>query len=179
MSEETIPQMREALDAKDKTIQGQTDQIEKLNQQVRASESREAFRDAGYNPKHGDLFAQQNPEGDITPELVASFAGEWDLSPAAEGTSDGGDGTDSDDDGTDALDSMDRSGSRAGEGGSGSSDQQTYTRQEFLEMQMSDPVKAATALNQGRVLISTSGNLRSGQDAAPGRNPYEPVISDS
>jgi hypothetical protein len=178
MSEETIPQMRDTIDAQAKTIKGNEDTIGQLNQTVRAHDARDAFRHAGYNEKHGDLYATQNTEGDITPELVAAFAGDWDLSPIAEASSDDGEGdTDTADDGSDALGSMDRSGSRSGDGGDGSSEGPVLSRQEYLEMQVSDPARAVAALNQGRVLLSTSGNLRAGQSATPGTNPYEPQLT--
>lgn len=176
MSEETIPQMREAIEAKDKEIQTLNSEVETLGGKLRASDAREAFRDAGYNPKHGTLFAQSNPEGDITPELVSQYADDWDLSPLAEegSTQEEGSTTDADD-GTDALASLERGGSRAGEGGSGSSEDRTYTRQEWLEMRTSDPAKAAAVLNQGRVETSQSGNFRSDHAPVSGANPYVPL----
>jgi hypothetical protein len=181
MSEETIPQMRDQIDSQAKQIKTLEGTNAELGKDLRTRDAREAFRDAGYNPKHGDLYADKNPSGDITQELVASFAGDWDLSPLSDDSdsSDEGDGTTDAGDGSDALSSMDRSGSRAGDGGDGVSNQKLLTRQEWAEMKVSDPAQAAAALNQGRVLVSTSGNLRVGQTQAPGVNPYEPTLAEA
>jgi hypothetical protein len=180
MTEETIPEMRERIEAQNKAIKDKDTEIGKLNSQLRVRDAREAFRGAGYNPKHGDLFATTNPEGEITAEAVAAFAGEWDLQPAASDSiaDEGTDDTSDADDGTDTLGSLGRSGTRAGEGGGGSSLEKTLTRQDWMELQATDPVAASQALSQGRVLISEGGNLRTGQSAVRGRNPYEPSPSD-
>lgn len=180
MSEETIPQMRETIEALQKQNKAYEGTIAELRGQLRVRDAREAFRQAGYNPKHGDLFAKDNPgDGEITAEMVADYARTWDLAPAAsksdgsaeeETTTDGGQGTDT-------LSSMSRSGTRAGEGGGGYSTERSMTRQEWMELQATDPVAASAALRQGRVVISTSGNVRSGQVARVGSNPYEPQVA--
>lgn len=183
MSDETIPQMRETIESLQKAVKEKDESIGKLNGDLRVRDAREAFRKAGFNPKHGDLFADKNPEGEITEQSVKDFAVSWDLAPAAsEGgdgdSSDGGDSTSDVDDGTDALGSLARGGTRAGEGGGGSATQQTLTRQEWQELQVTDPVAASQALSQGRVLISTSGNLKAGQTPVRGGNPYEPQVAE-
>lgn len=183
MAEETIPQMRERIDKLTDENKDLKSQLESKDSEIRVRDAREAFRKAGYNPKHGDLYAKDNPEGEITPDDVASYAEEWDLHPVEtesestdstqEDSSQGGDGSTSEaDDGSDALSSLNRSGSRSGQGGGGSSDDKTYTRQEWAELNRTDPVKAAAALNQGRVETSGSPNARSGQDLGRGDNPY-------
>lgn len=184
MSEETIPEMRAAIDAKDAKIKDLEGALAAKDQDIRVRDAREAFRTAGYNPKHGDLFAR-DPEhtGDITAEAVAAYADKWDLAPAQAGSNDtasnqGSDTSDADE-GTDALKGMDRSGTRSGEGGGGTPTEQTMTRQEWSELQATDPVAASQALSQGRVIISTTGNLRAGQAPVRGGNPYEPQLADS
>lgn len=180
MSEETIPQMRETIETLQKQNKEHEGTIAKLQGDLRVRDAREAFRVAGYNPKHGDLFAKDNPgDGEITAEMVAEYASTWDLAPAASesGGSDEGKTTTDGGEGTDALSTMSRSGTRAGEGGGGSSTERSMTRQEWMELQATDPVAASAALSQGRVVISTSGNLRSGQEARRGGNPYEPQVA--
>lgn len=179
MSEETIPQMREAIEAANKRVKELEDTVSSKDQELRVRDAREAFRDAGYNPKHGDLFANDpNQNGEITAEAVAAYADQWDLAPASvdgkqDASAEEGDSTGDQDDSSDTFSSMDRSGTRAGDGGGGSSTEQSLTRQEWMELQASDPVAASQALRQGRVLISTSENLKSGQTASVGGNPYE------
>lgn len=170
MSEDTIPQMRERIDTQAAEIQTRDSTISELQSELRASQAREAFRDAGYNPKHGSLYAQQNPDGDITEESVAAFAGEWDLTPASPSapTEEVVDNAEASD-GSEALDSLDRSGSRAGSGGDGSSSEQVLTRQEWIELQLTDPVAAASAMNQGRVQLGEDPTA----GAPRGTNPYD------
>lgn len=177
--EETIPQMRDSIEALKKEGKAKDAEIARLGKDLRVRDAREAFRTAGYNPKHGDLFASSNPEGDITPEGVAKFADEWDLQPASvvDGSDEGGSTSDEDDD-TSGFTGMSRSGTRTGEGGGGSSTDKVLTRQEWMELNATDPVAASQALSQGRVLISSSGNLKAGQSVNRGGNPYEPQLAE-
>ena len=175
MSDETIPQMRERIEELTKELSKKDGEIEKLGGELRVRDAREAFRLAGYNPKHGDLFARENPEGDIDAEAVAQFADTWDLAPADTSNPEGGEEESADDvdDGSGALADMNRSGSRSGAGGGGSSEQKTYTRSEWLELNQTDPAAAAAALNQGRVETSGNPNVRTGEgNVRPGDNPY-------
>lgn len=179
MSEETIPQMRDALDKANERIKTLEGDVQTKDFEIKKRDAREAFRGAGYNPKHGDLFARDNPEAsEITAEAVASYAEEWNLAPLStnEPPAPEGDDTSDEDDGTDALSSLDRSGTRGGDGGGGSSGEPKLTRQDWMELQATDPVAASAALRQGRVELSTGGNLRAGQKSVRGGNPYEPQV---
>lgn len=156
MSEETIPQMRDALDSAGKKVNKLETDLADSHKENRRLTAREAFAEAGYKRDFGDLFASADVEGEITEESVQSFAKQFDLQPnAADGTEgdpdDGGDESDPDDSGS--LSSMSRAGSRAGDGGQQSTGKQTMTRQEWNELNVRDPNAARKALEDGRVLI--------------------------
>ena len=45
----------------------------------RTAKIESTFKDVGFNPKHGKLWGALNPETEVTPEAVATFAAEYGL----------------------------------------------------------------------------------------------------
>jgi hypothetical protein len=153
---ETIPQMRERIEAQNKELASLRKSNSELGVEVRKMQARDAFRSAGFKAVHGDLYAAQYPEGEMSADSIAAFAKEYGLAAeeaqaAAEpqeeeaetGAKTGA-----------ALSGMSRSGSRPGDGGQPAAGaDKTMTRQEWVELSKSDPVAARKAVREGRVQI--------------------------
>jgi hypothetical protein len=180
MSEETIPQMRERIKELEKSEKALTRENEALQKDVRRFGARDAFRDQGLPAAHGDLYAAQNPEGEITAEGVMEFVESFNLG-APSGDSDGdasdsggGDAPEAAGDGNENLDALSRSGSRPGDGNPGGASTEQMTRDEWTKLYSRDPAAAKAAVASGSVEIS-EGNPYVKQTAGVGRdNPYAP-----
>ena len=182
MSEETIPQMREALDNANKSIKDLTATNEKLTTDNRGFAARDAFRNEGYAANHGDLYAASNPEGEITVDAVNEFAGQFNLTKVETAVvedvtedADGGagDGTDASAPGSTDLGKMDRGGSSSSDGTGGVAPEK-MTIPEWQALMQSDPVAGEEAQRQGRVAVSGDNPWVDGKPVAPGLNPYAP-----
>lgn len=174
-AEENIPQMRETIERLSQDNAKAEKSISDLNSQLRVRDAREAFRGEGYNPKHGDLYAAVNPEGDITAEAVVSFADEQGLvvlEVNQESSGDSGSDTSGDDVEADKLSNMSGGGSRAGEGGAGGASPDTLTRTQWKELYRTDQAAAQAAITSGRVEISKDDS-----GSVPGTNPYADMYS--
>jgi len=180
MSEETIPQMREALDNANKSIKDLTAANERLTSDNRGFAARDAFRNEGYAANHGDLYAASNPEGDITVDAVNEFAGQFNLAkvetgpaPDADPDADGGagDGTDADAPGSTALGELNRGGSSSSDG-SGGAALEKMTIPEWQALMLSDPAAGKEAQRQGRVAVSETNPFGDGKPVPAGLNPY-------
>jgi hypothetical protein len=146
--------MRERIDAQNKELKRLREEGSTLRAETRRLQARDAFREAGFQPVHGDLFAAQNPEGDIAPDAIVGFAQTYGLTPVApkepapEGEAEKGVPAER------ALAGMSRSGSRPGEGGQPpASNDRSMTRDAWLELAKSDPAAARKAVQEGRVQI--------------------------
>lgn len=160
-TEETIPQMRDRIDAQNKQLSG----LRKQNQELRTVAAESTFEAAGYNPKHAALFVTQTAEAGTIPtsEVVEAFAGEWDLAKVKvdkqEQSGESSEPVEAEEQDApqrapgSALDPMSRSGSStgAGAGGAGS---EAMTRQEWIQLSKTDKAAAENALRQGRVQLS-------------------------
>lgn len=155
----TIPQMRERIEQLNKEVAKRDAEIASLNGEVRKFSARDAFREAGYAPQHGDLYAAQaGDELDLTPDSITTFADQYGLSPVAAATTaepepdlvEGGDGGEADPDAE--LASFSTGGSGAGEGGQPSATQK-MSKEDWRSLQKTDPVAAGRALREGRVAM--------------------------
>jgi len=174
MSEETIPQMRETIERLSKDKAGLTKQVTELSGNLRVRDAREAFRAEGYNPKHGDLFAANNPEGDITVEAVTSFANSFGLAQVSSSDTPKvvEDDTSTVEDGSEDLAALAGGGSRSGDGGAGAADTEKMTRKEWQSLYRTDPAAAKAAVASGRVSVSGEGFAPAGSSLVHGDNPY-------
>ena len=156
MSEETIPQMRERIEALSKQVKDAEKASREAQDKARLYEARDVFREAGYNPKHADLFVKSH-DGDITAEAVGGFAGEYGLAPATASTSEESSPeqseTGKDEDPGKDLSPFNRAGSGAGEGGAATANDNLMTRDEWEDLNRRDPNAARAALQRGRVQI--------------------------
>lgn len=159
-AEETIPQMRDRIDAQNKQLAG----LRKQNQELRTAAAEAVFEQQGYNPRHAELFVNQTAEqGTVpTPETVAAFAGEWDLAKPqleSEQSSAPAETEEAEEQPVDqqtpgsALAPMSRSGSSEGAGAGGAGTEK-MTRQEWIQLSKTDKGAADTALRQGKVQLS-------------------------
>lgn len=154
--ESTIPQMRERIDELNNAVKAKEDEINSLRGEVRKFSARDAFREAGYAPQHGDLYAAQAGEKlDLDPGKITEFADQFNLTPVAASTPDPepdlvdeGAGGDADPDA--GLANFASGGSGAGEGGQPSASQK-MSKDDWRALQKTDPVAAGQALRQGRV----------------------------
>lgn len=176
MSEEmTNSELRDAWSRVKKDNAGLQKNVEDLTQKIRVSEAQEAFRDAGYTPANGVLYATVNPEGEITADAVKAFATEQGLTLVADLPSDdadSGDTTSDVKDGSTALAGLAGSGSRAGEGGAGGASTEVMTRQAWQQLHAVDPAAAKAAITSGRVEISRDNVYAKGPGLPKGVNPY-------
>lgn len=183
MSEETIPQMRDQIDSLTKTNKDLASTNKQLIVDVRGFAARDAFRDEGYAANHGDLYAAQNPEGDITADLVNEFAGRFNLGKVepdgdgddgGEGSSDEGDQSSTEGAGSTDLADMARGGSRPGDSAGGATSE-PMTRATWQDLMQTDPAAGREAVRQGKVQVSKDNPwLHDGQPVTPGNNPYVP-----
>lgn len=181
MSEENIAEMRKTIERLSKDKAGLELQVKDQASQLRGFEAKEAFREQGYRPANGELFAKMNPEGEITAEAVVQFAEAQGFSPVAESTgSDDGDSQEStskDEAGQADLASMSGGGSRSGSGSAGGTAPETLTRQAWQQLYAQDPAAAKAAVASGRVQISKD-NTHSNVAAGPG-NPFAAFTQES
>jgi hypothetical protein len=179
---ENVVQMRETIERLSKDKAGLEKQVTEQTVQLRNFSAMDAFREAGYNPNHGKLYAAVNPEGEITAEAVVAFANEQSLAPVAsstqEETSEGQESTPGEAEEQSKLAAMASGGSRVGDPASGGAEVQTLTRQQWQELHATDPTAARAAVASGRVQISKD-NVFSGQSLAAGVNPFVPTPTDS
>lgn len=163
MSEETIPQMRERIEALEKQTKTAEQRATEAESKVRVFEAREVARDQGFSPKTGELFAKVN-EGEITPEALNTFATENGLQPVKETTTESeGTSEEADDSGetdtTGNLGAMSGGSSASGSGGQQAAGSKTMTKAEFHSLSQSDPVAARQAALEGRVELRADNPL--------------------
>lgn len=180
MSEENIPQMREAIERLSKDKSGLETEVSDLTGQLRVRDAQDAFRTEGFNPANGKLYAAVHPEGDITAEAVVAFADEQGLpllESNQEPTEDGEKSASKATDESDKLAGMAGSGSGAGDGGAGGAGVEVLSRQEWQVLYASDPAAAKAAITSGRVDISKDNPHRTDLTVAPkGTNPYAALV---
>lgn len=168
--ENNIPQMRETIERLSKEKAGLEKTVAEQATSLRVIEAKDAFRDAGYNPNNGSLYAAMSPDGDITAEAVTTFATEQGLVPVEastqESTEEAGSSTSVAPEESAKLAAMSGSSSRAGEGGAGGASPEALTRDEWKQLYVTDPTAAKQAIASGQVEIS------SGEPAPRGTNPY-------
>lgn len=168
MSDEgtTIPQMRERISELEKTVKASEDKAAAAESKARLFEARDAFREAGYNPKHAELYVKTSTEGDITQENVATFADEYGLAPAGEGTAGTGETNEGAGEGEEngaseaGMSGMGRAGSGSGEGGAASAGNEPMTHDDWMKLNKENPAAAREAARKGRVELS-EGNYYS------------------
>ena len=178
MSEETVPQMRERIDQLEKQNRELGKLVPGLQTENRVLKARDVFGAEGFAPEGGELYAAQNPEGEITSESVAEFATKYNFGKAGAPVEPVADAeTEAEEKsapkaapGAAELGALSRGGSRAGEGGAGASSTEPMTRAEWQSLYARDPAAAKAVVASGRVQISKD-NVFSGVRPDPG-NPY-------
>ena len=182
MSEETVQQMRETIERMQKATAADAKTITDQAVEIRVRDAREAFRTQGLNPRHGDLFASQEPDTDINAETVTAFAEAWNLKAEEKIDSDSDDGEKTSEvtDGSEGLSSMSGGGSQS-EGGVPSGDEiELMPRQEWIQLSITDPARAKQIATSGRVAISADNPYQKSPRQAPsGQNPYINFGTDS
>jgi len=152
MAEETIPQMRERIETLEKQLKSATSDQEGLRSENRLLKARDVFREQGYDPVHGELFANST-DGDITAEAVDEFAGKYGLVTTTPDDDGSANNEASVEDDAGDMASMSRAGSGAGSGGAAGPTGNTMTRQEYMELAKSNPAAAKEAVAAGRVQL--------------------------
>lgn len=149
---DTIPQMREQIEKLQADIKKQQDTASELSKENRLLKARDVFRQQGYDPVHGELFATST-EGEITAEAVDGFASKYGLVPTSSADESPADVEASADDQSDSLSSFSRAGSGPGSGAAAGPTDNTLTRPEWIELQKSNPAAAKEAVAAGRVQL--------------------------
>ncbi len=180
--EETVTQMRDTIDRLKKENKTAEKTITDQAGQIRVRDARDAFRGEGLNPRHGDLFASQEPDSEITAETVTAFAEAWKLGAdeSGESSSDEEDGTSEVTDGSEGLSTM-SGGSSATDDSIPSGDGiELMPRDEWVQLSITDPAKAKQIAASGRVAISADNPYQaSPRQVASGHNPYADYGQDS
>lgn len=184
MSDETnVSQMRDTIERLSKEKAGLEKSVAEQAKAIRVYEAADAFREAGYKPAAGKLFAAMHPEGEITADAVVAFADEQGLPAAStstqEVTEEARNETSEAAKQAEGLSQMAGSGSRGGDGGAGSATAKSLTRQEWQVLHQTDPVAARQAVASGRVEISRDNVLGAAEAAPRGSNPYVSNIAGS
>lgn len=177
MSEQTPAELRDAFEAAQKELKKLNKTVEELSGENRKLKAGAAFRDADLSPDLADLFVAANPElDDITVDAATEFATKYGISGPVD-TGEGDDVTDGDEGATTSdadkgLDKIARAGSGAGGTGQPPASQKILSRQEFLDMQRTDPTSAQKALAEGRVKLRGDNPLVTGSAPTVGVNPF-------
>jgi hypothetical protein len=178
MGDETIPQMREQIEAQAKDLESVKSANAALAKENRRLLARDVARDQGYAASRGDLFASVVSDGDITAEAFVSFAQANDLAPLTSDSGGGSGGSEGEGDpapdapvGSADLSQMARGGSRPGDSAGGAT-REKMTRQQWQELHANDPVAAREAVRQGLVEIATGNPFGDAKAVAVGSNPY-------
>lgn len=173
MSESTnIPEMRDTIERLSKEKAALSNENADLKAAVRVRDARDMFRREGFSPEHGDLFAAANPDAEITPEAVVSFADQYNLKTASTAAPSEGDPTPKPEADDSDLSQLSGSGSRGGDGGAGGAQSTTLTRQQWKDLYVSDPAQAKAAIASGRVEVSRDNPFVKGVGLPKGTNPY-------
>jgi hypothetical protein len=180
MSEETIPQMREQIDSQEADLSKARIEIKDLTKANRTLTARDVAREQGYEAKSGELFANANPDADITAEALDTFVTDYGLGSAGTDADEGDEGSSDEGDpvtpapGSADLADMDRSGSRPGDSAGGATTE-LMSVTEWQDLYAKDPAAAKEAHRQGKVRISSDNPWGDAQAVAPGVNPYAPT----
>lgn len=159
---QTIPQMREVIEQRDKTIADLTAKYQESQTQVRAFQARTALEEAGYNPKLSKMLVSHVGDGDIDEDAVASFVTEFELTPISKGASDAPATEQTENDtateepqesesASTSLSGLSRAGSHSGDGGQQAAGIEKMSRDDWLELNKQNPVAAGQALSEGQV----------------------------
>ncbi len=175
---DNVPDLRAHADSLESDLAKSKAALLKSEVENRMFGAREAFSDAGYEPKFADLYVAAEPEGDLTPEAIKVWTGTFGLEPAEAPVEGEGDGnskvTETAGAKTKALADLGRGGSST-EGGAGSAAEgdKMITVQEWQRLTKTDPAAAREAASQGRIkLRSDNAWVRGYALSETGSNPY-------
>lgn len=153
MSEETVPQMRERIEALEKQVKEEADAKSAAESKARLYEARDAFRGKGLKAEYAELFIS-NHSGDVTEEAVNGFVEKFGFKPETAPTPPAEEGsTVKNVTGSTALSNMSGAGSRPGDGGQQTPGEEAMTRQDWNELNKKDRVAARAVLARGGVQI--------------------------
>lgn len=153
MAEETIPQMRERIEALEKQVKSLSGDKDTLNAENRTLKAREFARDQGYDPVHGELFATST-DSEITAEGLNDFATKFGLNPTTtEVTKETTSTEESVEESAPGMESMSRAGSGPGTTPAAGVGSDILTRQEYMALAQSNPAAAKEAVAAGRVQL--------------------------
>lgn len=153
MSEETVPQMRERIEALEKQAKQADEARQAAESKARLFEARDAFRTKGLKPEYAELFISQH-SGEVTDEAVDGFVDRYKFQPEnPTPPADGETKTEKSVPGSTALSALSGAGSRPGDGGQQTPSEQAMTRQEWNELNKKDRVAARAVLARGGVQI--------------------------
>jgi hypothetical protein len=144
LSEESIPNLREALKASQEKTKELENQFAEVNAQLKQFQAKDAFRSNGFAETHADLFVKANPDAEITPEAIQEFVTAYDLKPQPK--------TQASNQGMKELSGVAQKPSDS-IGQMGTAETAQMTKTEYKKLLASDPTAAHEALVQGRVQL--------------------------
>ncbi len=154
MSEETVPQMRERIEALEKQAKDATTAAQAAESRARLFEARDAFRTKGLKPEYAELFLGAH-QGDITPDAVDGFVDKFGFQPESTPppADDSAKGAETNPPASSTLSAFSRAGSSVGEGGQQTPGTTTMTREDWNELNKKDRGAARAVLARGGVQI--------------------------
>lgn len=154
MSEETVPQMRERIEALEKETADAKKAAADSQSRARLFEARDAFRSKGLKSEYAELFLGAH-DGDITADAVEGFVSKYGFQPESAPTppADESSNTATNVLGSSALSALARAGSAPGSGGQQTPGDEAITREDWNELNKKDPAAARAVLAKGGVQI--------------------------
>ena len=171
---DTVPDLRVHADKLTKDLEKAQEALVTEQVKNRGFAARDAFKDAGYEPKFADLYVQAEPKGELTAEAIKVWTGTFGLEPET-ASEDGKDGTKitKEAPGSTALADLGRGGSTADGGAGSSTEGKRITVQEWQALTKTDPGAAREAVANGLVKLRPDNAWVRGYTLSPtGENPY-------
>ena len=174
---ENVPDLRAHADSLEADLAKSQAKLVEAEVKNHTFVAREAFKDAGYEPKFADLYVAAEAEGALTPEAITVWTGTFGLEPTEEIVVVEGEGnstsTETAGAKTAALADLGR-GSSSSEGGPGSStEDKMITVPEWQQLTKTDPAAAREAASAGRIKLRPDNAWVRGYSLSEsGGNPY-------
>ena len=169
-----VPDLRKQVDKLTKDLAKSQETLVAEQVTNRGFAARDAFADAGYEPKYAALYVAAEPDGELTEEAITVWTGTFGLKPEEAPTGEGKAGdSKTEAPGSTKLADLGRGGSSA-EGGAGSStESKMITVQEWQQLTKTDPAAAREAVAKGNIKLRPDNAWVRGYTLSPtGGNPY-------
>jgi len=139
-NEESIPNLREALDKATSDKNTLQDQFNEVSGELKGMKAKEAFRAGGFQDSHAELFLKANPEAEINNDTVTEFVTSYNLTPQSAPVEQSA-----------GLTDIGKVADNSSPAVIGTAEAGKMTKQQYKKLQVSDPTLAHEALLKGNV----------------------------